>query len=136
MDIGSVRSAMATKLAGLDAGVNEYASVNPTAPGVQILPPGVEYDRAMHRGLDEWTFTIQAFVSFSEEISAQQNLDAMCNPSGSQSIKALLEADPTLNGTVQNLRVMRQSQGAQHITLGGQPMLLVEFEVQVFAVGT
>lgn len=135
MDIAAVRAAMEVKLQPLEANVNPYASSNPTPPGVQIIPPGVEYDRAMRRGLDEWTFTIQAFVSFGEEFSAQQNLDAMCSPSGTQSIKALLEADTTLNGTVSNLRVMRQSQGKQVQTLGGHPMLLVEFEIQVFAGG-
>lgn len=134
--ITAIRAAMASVLSPIEANVSDYASANPTPPAIQIVPPAVEYDRAMHRGVDEWTFIIQAMVAFTEEASSQQLLDEVCLPSGSTSIKALLEADTTLGGTCLNLRVLRQSEGKQFVTPGGSPMLVVEFTVQVFAGGS
>lgn len=128
MDIGAVRAALADKLAGIEAEVNAYARPNPTPPGVQILPPSVEYDYTS--SYDLWTFTVQLFVSYSEDVSAQMLLDELCAPSG---IKALLEADKTLNATVDAVRVERQSAAVQVQSQQGQPMLAVEFSVQVYA---
>ena len=120
---------MATALGTItDVQVNAYALAQPTPPGIQILPPAVEYDSAFHRGIDEWTFTVQGFVSLTSDIGSQQVLDGLCAPSGSSSVKAALEADNTLGGVVQSLRVVEQSPGrVVDVPGGGSPVLLVEW---------
>lgn len=135
MNIAAVRSAMASTLDAAIAGVqvNAYALAQPTPPGIQILPPGVQYDRTFQPGLDEWTFIVQAFVSLSADIGSQKLLDSLCAPSGAGSVKDALEADRTLGGTVQALWVTSQSPGQQVSRPEGNPMLLVEWTVQVFA---
>lgn len=135
MNVATVRTAMAAALGSIsDVQVNPYALSQPTPPGLQILPPGVQYDRAMHRGLDEWTFMVQGFVAFSTDIGSQVLLDQMCQPSGSRSVKAALEADPTLGGAVGSLHVIEQSPGSVvQLPNTGSQMLLVEWKVQVMA---
>ena len=120
-----------------DVQVNAYALSQPTPPGLQILPPGVQYDQAMHRGLDEWVFIVQGFVAFSTDIGSQVLLDQMCAPTGSNSVKAALEADKTLGGVVQSLHVLEQTPGSvvTQTNIGSQ-MLLVEWRVQVLALGS
>ena len=90
----------------------------------------------MHRGLDEWTVIVQGFVPFTSDIGAQKQLDAMCAPSGSASVKAALESDRTLGGSVSDLHVIEQSPGAMAFANEGNPMLLVEWKVQVIATGS
>jgi hypothetical protein len=90
----------------------------------------------MGRGLDEWTFVIQGFVSLNSDVGSQVLLDQMCAPSGSGSVKAALEADKTLGGVVQSLHVVSQSAGRVVETGAGSPMLLVEWQVQLLSKGT
>ena len=138
MNVAAVRTAMATALSVIpDVQVNAYALSQPTPPGLQILPPGVQYDRAMHRGLDEWVFIVQGFVAFTTDTGSQVSLDLMCAPSGASSVKAALEADKTLGGVVQSCHVLEQTPGSvvQQTNIGSQ-MLLVEWRVQVLALGS
>lgn len=135
MNIGTVRAAMVSALnAGVTANVqiNAYALASPTPPGLQIIPPAVNYDLAMNRGLDEWTFVVQGFVAFTTDIGAQKLLDTLCNP-GAGSVKAALETDRTLGGAVQSLRVTNQSPGRMVEQAGGSPLLMVEWQVQILA---
>ena len=138
MQVSGLRSALQTALSTIpDVQVNAYALSQPTPPGLQILPPGVVYDKAMHRGLDEWTVMVQGFVSFSTDVGSQVLLDQLCASTGSNSVKAALEADRTLGGVVETLHVLEQSPGSV-VSLpntSGQ-MLLVEWKVQVLARGS
>ena len=137
MNVGTVREAIATALQPIaEVEVNSYVLAQPNPPGLQVLPPGVDYDRAMARGLDEWTFVIQGFVALTQDVASQMLLDELCAPSGANSVKVRLEADPTLGGLVQSVRVMNQTPGIMVDRGSGGPMLLVEWRVQVFARGT
>jgi hypothetical protein len=110
----------------------------PTPPGIQIIPPGVVYDYSMgslSSGLNEWLFIIQGFVALTSDIGAQKVLDEMCAPSGNSSVKALLEADKSLGGVVETLRVTEQTPGRQVDPGSGNPMLLVEWRVMIHAKG-
>lgn len=118
-----------------DVNVSPYASSQPVAPGIQILPPGVDYDYTYQRGLDEWTFVVQGFVALNEDVSTQQLLDQLCAATGPDSVKGALEADKTLGGSCNTLRVISQSPGVQVNPGGSGPMLLVEWRVMVYANG-
>lgn len=135
MDIGAVRQAMANALAPLEVQVNPYMLASPTPPGVQIPPPAVTaYDFAV--GIHEWEFIVQGFVALSaSDIGSQKLLDKMCQPGGATSVRALLEADRTLAGTVDNLHVVSQEKARTVEPQGGIPLLLVEWRVQVYANG-
>ena len=139
MNVATVRAAMATALDTIpNVQVNAYVQAQPNPPGIQIIPPGCVYDYSMgatNQGLSNWTFVVQGFVALNTDIGAQKTLDLMCNPSGPSSVKAALEADLTLGGTVEKLRVTEHSPGRQVEQVPGNPLLLVEWRVLVYAKG-
>ena len=132
--MASALAPISTALGGVQ--VNPYALAQPTPPGLQILSGGNDYDQAMVRGLDRWTFVIQGFVALNADIGSQVVLDQLCLPSGSKSVKAALEADRTLSVNVESLHVLSQSPARVVETGSGNPMLLVEWTVQILAKGT
>lgn len=138
MNIGAVRQAMETTLDVIPGvNVNAYVQAQPTPPGIQILPPSVVYDYAMGiGGFSKWTVIIQGFVALTSDIGAQKLLDTMCAPAGSNSVKALLEADKTLGGLIDTLQVADQTPARQVEQPPGNPMLLVEWHLSITAKGT
>lgn len=116
-----------------DLNVNPYVLAQPNPPGLQILPPALSFDFANARGIDEWTFVIQGFVSLgSTDVGSQMILDQLLTPNG---VKAALEADKTLGGLVADLRVTSSGDARVVEPPGGSPMLLVEWRVTMFVSG-
>lgn len=132
-----MRAGLAASLSTIqDVQVNAYAMAQPTPPGIQILPPAVTYDQAFHRGMDTWVFVVQGFVALTTDVGSQVLLDQMCAPSGSNSVKAALESNPTLSGDVFSVHVLAQSPGrVVDFANGTSPMMLVEWQVEVRASG-
>lgn len=114
--------------------INAYVLAQPNPPGVQILPPEVEFDLTMQRGYDTWRFTVQGFIALTSDIGAQQLLDELIEPAGG--MKATLEADNTLGGLVASLRVESSGPPRQVEAAAGHPMLLVEWRVSMFVRGS
>lgn len=104
--------------------------VNP--PIAVVMPGTVTFDRSFARGLDEYEFTVLVIVGRVDERSSQNTLDAFCDPSGAGSIKQAIEADRTLGGAAQTLRVT-QMRSYQQLNAGDTTYLAAEFVVQVFA---
>lgn len=85
-----------------------YLLESPNSPAFEVEFAGKVYDRSMHRGLDEWAFTIRGLASSSLlDQEAQRKLDTWLASSGGVSIKAALEADKTLGGSVSDSFVQR-----------------------------
>jgi hypothetical protein len=112
--------------------VSAYALANPTPPAIQILPGEVIYDQAMHRGLDQVTMLVQAFVQLAADIASQTRLDQLLDPTGPNSLKTTVEADPTLGGTVDDTSVT-DATGYQVAQGANGPVLVCGWSVQVLA---
>jgi hypothetical protein len=134
--ITAIRRGIAANLTQLGTNlgiqVSAYALANPTPPTIQVLPGEVVYDRAMHRGLDDLTFLVQALVQYGSDIGSQKRLDELLDPTGPKSLKTAVESDSTLGGIVSDVSVTnatgyRVAQGANG------PILLCEWSVQVMA---
>jgi hypothetical protein len=138
--LGAIREALADALSVIPGvQVSPYVLAQPTPPGIQIPPPGATYHTTMRAGgdgINEWEFIIQGFVSLNSDVGAQRVLDELCATSGPKSVSALLEADLTLGGVVETLIVTSQTGGRQVEQPPGNPMLLVEWHVTVYAKGT
>lgn len=81
---------------------------NPTSPAIEVELASITYDLSMGRGLDDYTFTIRGFASSGVlDEMAQRTLDTWLASTGTSSVKAALESDPTLGGTVNRARVER-----------------------------
>ncbi len=138
--LASIRAGLAANLtANLDLGANSsvqvsaYALANPTGPYVQVFGPDeITFHRAMANGHAEWDIKIQAGVPLTTDRGSQELLDRMIESTGSASIRAAIEADKTLGGTVQDLIVRGVSGYGQYVT-GQGDVLGCEFLVTVLA---
>lgn len=111
--------------------VTDYVSgqVNPPAAAVGL--PSVSFDSTMARGSDQYTFQIRVFVASAYNKTATLNLSKFMSGTGTSSIKAKLEADPTLGGVCDTLRVTNAESGwVEH---AGSSYLVADFDVDVIA---
>lgn len=141
-----IRAGLATNLNVLigtsQLQVSAYMLSSPTPPTIHVYPADIDYDLAMHRGLDKWTLTVQAVVGLSSERSAQETLDAYLAPSGALSVKAAVETKGageqtvTLGGLVSDVQVVSCSGYRVYAReSGGLPVLGAEWVVVVLASG-
>lgn len=131
--MAQIREGLAVNLSTISGvQVSAYMLAAPTPPAIHIVPPAVEYHLAMQGGLGRLTFTVQAFVAFGTDIGAQKLLDTMRAPTGTQSVKAALEADRTLANVVKDLLV-RSSDEPVIVTLptSGTQLLSCDWTVTV-----
>lgn len=121
-----------------DMQVSAYLLANPTPPCMHIFPAGTDYDQAMGRGLDTWTFTLQAFVGETSDIGAQVLLDQLLEPSGAMSIKDAIDAgtvDGTLGGLIFDATIIANT-GYQRYQVEGRGLVVgSEWTIQVLASG-
>ena len=85
------------------------------------------YDFTLNRGFDSATLSVLVLVGRMSESAAQDRLDGYLQSSGSSSIKAAIEADKTLSGAVQTLRVTQAVSGT--ITVANIDYLSYRYEV-------
>lgn len=134
----SMRQALAQVLTdGIDElQVKPYMLTNPSPPSAHLWPSGpVDFDATMQRGADEWLFTLQVFVAEGVSESSQVRLDEYLEPFGPRSVKAVLEADETLGGLVDDVTVTEASGYRRYLTEGRGPVLGCEWTVKVLAPG-
>lgn len=137
MGLTEIREGLADALASIpDLQESAYLLANPTPPSAEVQPGPVEYDAAMARGSDRWTMTVRVFVGAVTDRGAQARLDKMLAPTGGYSVKAALQADRTLDGAAQTLRVVRCTGYRIFGREGAAPVLGAEWEVDVIASGT
>jgi hypothetical protein len=104
--------------------------INP--PAAVVMLDGLDYHRQMNQGLNEYQFVVMLAVGRMGERSAQLALDAYIAPDGPQSIRAAIEADPTLGGRAADATLVRAS-NVQSLSIGDAAYLTVELEVTVRA---
>jgi len=131
VNIASVRDAMAAKLEAL-TGVRVFSYVPDSVPVPAAVVGNVtiNFDDAQNRGLDQGTCDVLLIVSRMAERSAQETLDKWLNTTGVGSVKTILEADQSLNGTVSAVRIPR----AEPITIeyGGVAYFGYRYEVTFY----
>ena len=131
--IGTLRSGIATNLATI-SGLRTSATVPdaPTPPQAVVIPSTITYDRAFHRGLDQYEFVVTVIVGRASDRNAQASIDAYCNPTGASSIKTAIESDRTLGGIAQSLHVTEMLSYAS-TSIGDTIYLTADFSVTVYA---
>lgn len=131
--IGDLRHGLANNLNAIKGlRVSAYVPEQPNPPIAVIMPPSIVFDTAFSRGSDEYRFTVLVIVGRVDDRSAQANLDAYCDPTGSLSIKTAIEADKTLAGAAYSLRV-QEMRNYQALNVGEVQYLGAEFVVQIIA---
>lgn len=135
-DVQAIRLGLAAALGTIPKlKVSPYVLSNPTPPCAYIFADDSDFDEAMGRGLDELVFVVRVVVPLSMDIGSQVNLDAYRAGSGARSFKQALEADDTLGGVCDSLRVTSISRDTVYVTEGNPPALGCEFRVEIHAPG-
>jgi hypothetical protein len=130
--ISDIREGLARNLAVIaDVQVSAYMPLSPTMPAIYVTPASIDYDRSMMRGLDVLTFTLTAMISLGLDKSSQVRLDGLMSPSGGESVKEAIEAERTLGGIVQDVRVTRVAGYRFVADANGQQVVTVEWTVLV-----
>lgn len=133
----------------LDAVIENLASVVKTAipdlttydySAEAIIEPAflpgdvtIDFDQTFGRGLDAITIKPIVLVGRSDDRTGQKKLNDYLSGSGSTSLKAQIEASPTLGGTCHDLRVIRVT-GRRFYTFGDTQY--VGAELEIFIVGS
>jgi len=89
----------------------------------------MNYDYTLNRGFDFATCNIIVMVGRMSEKDGQARLDGLLSSSGSTSIKRAIEADVTLGGALQTLRVVSASPGT--ITSASIDYLSYQYAVEL-----
>ena len=105
----------------------------PTPPCMYVVPDAIEFDRAMQRGYDADRFRIVALAGSSSDIGAQKKLDELLARTGTTSLKVAVEADRTLGGVVDDLRVTNASGYRTYAHQSGQVHLGCEWTIEIIA---
>ena len=130
MNLVEIRAGLATAAAAI-TGLN----ATPHAPDDVELPcfyPGeseIDYDQTFGAGVDEAVVTCYLMTSAAEDQAGQALLDEFVGR-GPRSLKAALEVDRTLGGSVADLRVRRMQayrkyQSSDRVLYGAQVLVYV-----------
>ena len=126
----TVRDNLKTQLATI-SGMRCYDtipdSINVPAAIVGMLD--FEFDMTMLRGADKATLDIIVVTGRMSERSAQNALDSYLSGSGATSVKTVVEANPTLSGACQTLRVTTATSGS--IQVGAIDYLAYRFRTEL-----
>lgn len=135
--VQELREAVAGKLQpALQSSTNVHAYADTYSPPVVfVYPRSVDYDAQMARGGDEWELVVRA-VAQNLDRNGQVFLDNLANPSGALSVKALLEADQTLDGLARGVRVVRMENYQEYVFEGRAATWGCEFVVFIEATGS
>lgn len=130
-DLAAIRDGLKTRLQTI-TGLRAFDTVpDQVAPPAAIIGVGpIDYDTTFSRGADRYTMLCRVYVGRSSERTAQDKLDGYLSGTGTNSIKAAIEGDPTLGGAVDTSRVTRAS-GYGVYEVAGVPYLGAEFEIDV-----
>jgi len=107
--LAQIREGLVANLAPLGIQSTGYMLSAPTAPAIEVFPGEISYDAAFGRGLDILVFIVRVTVTVTLDVAAQIKRDEYLAPSGTGSVKTLVESDKTLGGKVQSLRVTEAS---------------------------
>jgi hypothetical protein len=104
--------------------------INPPVAVIQLQ--SVTYHRTMQGGVSEWSFVVALVAGRMGDRAAQVQLDDWIAYSGTQSIRAAIETDLTLNGKCQTL-IVGDMVRISPVTLGDASYLSTEFNVTIHA---
>jgi hypothetical protein len=126
----AIRSGIATRLqtiSGLQ--VYERPPGEIVTDAAVVRRRGTSYDVTFD-GLDDTSWGITVFVSFSNTDAGSESLDEYVSPAGAKSVVAAVHTDPTLGGVVDYCRVVN-AEGEKVTNYAGIDYLSVDFNLEI-----
>lgn len=124
-----IRTALAAQLAAQIPGLRAEAALpgQINVPAATVRRHSTTYGTSLGPGSDDHTFAVTLFL----DLGQYDDLDAFLAPVGALSIRAAVEADPTLGGVVDSAAVVRAQQD-QVVEYSAVQYLSAELLVEVF----
>lgn len=137
-----IRAGLAKNLQTIPAPrqISPYMLANPTPPTLQVMgPEEVVYHFTSASGLhslasSRWRLVVQGFAaaSYGDE-GAQRLIDDWLDDDGPSSVRAALEAEPTLGGLVDDVTVVDSRGYLMYVIEGRGAVLGADWVVDVLA---
>lgn len=131
--VSAVSTALQTALAtitGLRTSAFQPEQLNP--PMAFPVLTSVQYHRSFGVGasLNQMNFTIFVIVGRYTDRTAHASLDSFLSPTGTQSIRLAIEADPTLSGVVE-ATIVDTSTNISSLQSGDAEFLQISFNIVI-----
>ena len=131
--MSQIRAGLADRLGTIDRlRVRDFMPDAVTPPMAVVSPSQVNYDLNAQAGLTNYSFTVSLIVVRADARSAQLEADKYIAPTGEYSVKAAIEGDRTLGGTVNTVRVTAVNNYTSQ-DVNDTLYLALDFEVEVWA---
>lgn len=133
LDLNTVMDAVGVRLKTIPGlRVYDYPPDAVAVPAAVVgYPEAVEYDQTYAAGADMAVFVVHVLVGKNSDRASRDGIGAYVSRAGAAAVKTVLEADPTLAGAADTLRVQRAQFGT--IDVGGVEYLAASFPVEVYA---
>ena len=105
-------------------------------PAAFIVPTDIQFDLAMQRGTDLYTFDLLVAVQRADSRTAQDKLDAFITGSGSSSIRQIIFNNRTLGLSDTDARVVNVSNYAADVNLNGIDGVGANMTIEVYTKGS
>jgi|TARA_R100001463_G_C3509662_1_gene219830 hypothetical protein len=136
--LSEIRDGIKTTISGI-SGIRCYDVIPDNAinfPVAIILPQEIQFDQAMQRGTDRYTFTVLVAVQRADARTAQDKLDEYITGAGSNSVRQAIFNNRTLGLSDTDARVMSVSNYAADVNLNGIDGVGANLEVEVYTKGS
>ena len=105
-------------------------------PAAFIVPTNIEFDLAMQRGTDMYTFDVMIAVQRADSRTGQDILHGYITGSGSNSIRQAIFTNRTLGLDDTDARVSTVSNISADVSVNGIDAIGANIEVEVYTKGT
>ena len=136
--LSEIRDGLKTTVGNI-SGIRCYDTVPDNAinfPVAIFIPSAIEFDLAMQRGTDLYTFDMLVAVQRADSRTAQDKLDAFVTGSGSSSIRQIIYNNKTLGLSDTDAREVNMSNYAADVNLNGIDGVGANLEIQVYTKGS
>ena len=132
--IKALRDGIKTRLATVTGIYTHDTIPDDVYPPAAIVgfPTAVRYDFAMRTPVSRYTFPVRVVAGRTTERESQDKIDDLCSPDGALSIRAAIDADPTLGGVAHSSRVVEARDFGVY-EVAGVSYIGGEFEIEVIA---
>tara|TARA_R100000742_G_C4184586_1_gene18602 strand:- start:38 stop:460 length:423 start_codon:yes stop_codon:yes gene_type:complete len=136
--LAQIRDGLKTTVGNI-SGLRCYDTVPDNAinfPVAIFIPSSIEFDLAMQRGTDLYTFDMLVAVQRADSRTAQDKLDTFVTGSGSASIRQIIYNNKTLGLAETDARVVNMNNYAADVSLNGIDGVGANLEIQVYTNGS
>lgn len=132
--IKALRDGLKTRLAAVSGIYTHDTIPDDVYPPAAIVgfPTTVRYDFAMRTAVSRYSFPVRVIAGRTTERESQDRIDDLCSPDGASSIRAAVDADPTLGGVAHSSRVVEARDFGVY-EVAGVSYIGGEFEIEVIA---